>query len=125
MFSKSDPPTQMTNYISHNNKAIIQDTILQNIIYQIVNIAHPDKIILFGSRATGKAKKDSDYDICVLKKNVKNIGELEKKFYMDLYGVGAGVDVIVQSEKKFNQLKDKWFLIYNNVFNHGKIVYEK
>jgi len=34
---------------------------------RIVEEADPDKIILFGSRAKGEAKKESDYDICVLK----------------------------------------------------------
>ena len=50
-----------------------EEKILQKIINSVVEIAHPDKIILFGSRATGKAKKDSDYDILVLKKNIKKI----------------------------------------------------
>lgn len=101
------------------------DTILKNIINSIVATANPDKIILFGSRAMGKESKDSDYDICVLKKKLKNQNELAKKIYCNLFGVGAGVDVILQSVKRFEELKDKWFFVYNDIAKHGKVIYEK
>ena len=39
---------------------------LERAIEIIVKVADPDQIILFGSRARGDAKQDSDYDICVI-----------------------------------------------------------
>src|SRR3972149_2012727 len=90
----------------------LQDKILSTIIHQVVEVADPDKIILFGSRAMGKQRKDSDYDICVLKNNIKNDRAMARKIYHNLYRVGAGVDVIVKNTKRFEQLKDKWFLVY-------------
>lgn len=101
------------------------DKILQSIIDSVVRIAAPDKIILFGSRATGTQKADSDYDICVLKRNIKNEREMARKIYHDLYGVGAGVDVIVKNIKRFEELKDKWFFVYHDIAKYGKVVYEK
>ncbi|MBI4646654.1 MAG: nucleotidyltransferase domain-containing protein [Bacteroidia bacterium] len=101
------------------------DKILSNIINQIVEVADPDKIILFGSRASGKQEKKSDYDVCVLKNNIKNLDKFTKKIYLNLYGIGAAVDVIVQSMKNFEELKDKWFFIYYDIAKNGKVVYEK
>lgn len=114
----------MTNYITHKNKKISQDTVLQNIVYQIVNIVNPDKIILFGSRATGKSKKDSDYDICVLKKNIKKRRKFVQKLYLKL-DIMASVDFIVNTPARYLEIKDNPFLIYHDIAKYGKIVYEK
>jgi predicted nucleotidyltransferase len=46
------------------------DTILLRIIDIIVRTFDPDTIILFGSRARGDAREDSDFDICVLKEGI-------------------------------------------------------
>ncbi|MFQ5824190.1 MAG: nucleotidyltransferase domain-containing protein [bacterium] len=101
------------------------DECLREIIKRIVEEVTPDKIILFGSRAKGETTKWSDYDLCILKKDVKNESELTKKIYRKLFGVGASVDVIVETPDKFDHLKDKWFLIYREIAKFGRVVYEK
>ena len=45
---------------------------LKNAVKTIVRVANPDKIILFGSRSGGKQKAASDYDLLVIKKNLRN-----------------------------------------------------
>ena len=44
---------------------------LKKALKTIVKVAEPDKIILFGSHARGDDKPESDYDILVLKRGVK------------------------------------------------------
>lgn len=44
---------------------------LEKAIKTIVKVAEPDKIILFGSHASGDDKPGSDYDLLVLKRGVK------------------------------------------------------
>jgi len=70
---------------------------LKKAIDIIVQVADPDKIILFGSRARGDNKKDSDYDICV----------------------------IVQTPDKFDELKDDPYFVYRQIAKDGVTVYEK
>ena len=101
-----------------------QDDILKNIVRQIVDIAHPDKIILFGSRAMGKQNTDSDYDICVLKKNIKKRRFLIQKIYLKL-DIMASVDVIVNTPTRYEELKEKWYFVYHDIAKYGKVVYEK
>lgn len=101
------------------------DSKLKEIIKRIVDGADPDKIILFGSRAKRKNKEHSDYDICVLKKDVTNRRKLAQKIYHELFGVGASVDVIVETPERFNGLKDKWFLVYGEIAKTGSVLYEK
>jgi len=100
------------------------DTILSQIVQSIVTTANPDKIILFGSRATGKENKDSDYDICVLKKNIKNRSKFVGKIYLNL-NVMASVDVLAITPSRYEEVKNKWWFVYNDVNKYGKIIYEK
>jgi uncharacterized protein len=100
------------------------ERILKNIVSRIVEIANPDKIILFGSRATGKARKDSDYDICVLKNSIKNYRRFAYKIrsHIDVF---APIDIIATSPALFKLHKDKWYYVYSDIDRTGKVVYEK
>ena len=89
----------------------LMDSKLEEIVKRIVNEVDPDKIILFGSRSREENKKWSDYDVCVLKEGVEHRRELAKRIYSKLFGVGASVDVIVETPERFGELKDKWFLV--------------
>jgi len=98
---------------------------LQKAIKTIVRVAHPDKIILFGSRAKGTAKKNSDYDLLVLKKGIKAQRALAHKIYLHFQDIGAPIDVIVTSLKKFEHAKNDPYLIYQEADKNGKVIYEK
>lgn len=110
------------------------DNYLSEIVDKIVDIADPDKIILFGSRAK-RIKEDatflddgkSDYDICVLKTGIKSKREFAFKIYNGLLGVKAlvPVDVIVETPERFEKLKENKFLIYKQISQYGVIIYER
>jgi predicted nucleotidyltransferase len=101
------------------------DNPLEKAIDIIVKVADPDKIILFGSHARGDSKKDSDYDLCVLKRNVEHRRKLAQKLYRSLYGVRIPVDIIVETSDDFENLKDDPFLIYKQISKDGVLIYEK
>jgi len=98
--------------------------VLEKIISGVVRIADPDKIILFGSRATGKARKDSDYDILVLKKNVRKRRKLAQLLHMNL-NAGVPLDILVNTPKKFEDNKEKWYFVDYDIHRQGRVVYEK
>jgi predicted nucleotidyltransferase len=91
----------------------------------IVKVADPDKIILFGSHARGDSKKDSDYDLCVLKRNVEHRRKLAQQIYVSLCDVSTPIDVIVQTPDKFDELKDDPYLVYKQIAKDGVVVYGK
>lgn len=101
------------------------DPALSRIIRIIVRTLDPDTIILFGSRARGDARDDSDFDICVLKDGITKRRPLARKLYRALYGVGAPVELIVESPEIFSKNKDNPYLIYRDIARDGKIIYEK
>jgi len=101
------------------------DNPLEKAIDIIVKVADPDRIILFGSRARGDNKEDSDYDICVIKRDVEHRRKLAQKLYRSLYGVRIPIDIIVETPEDFDNLKDDPFLIYKQISKDGVLVYEK
>jgi predicted nucleotidyltransferase len=101
------------------------DTVLSRIIDVIVRTLDPDTIILFGSRARGDAREDSDFDICVLKKGISGRRTIARTLYRALYGVGAPVELIIDTPATLRKYKDNPHLIYREIARDGKIIYEK
>ena len=101
------------------------NNLLDRVIERIVQGVQPDRIILFGSQARGDNSEESDYDLCVIKSGVKHRRKLAQQIYRLLYGAGVAVDVIVETPESFDKLKDDPFLIYKEIMNDGKILYEK
>lgn len=73
------------------------------------------------------ADKRSDYDLFVMVEKGKNTRKMEKELYylMAKEGIGLPVDLLVETEDKFERLKDNQYLIYNQVARYGKAIYEK
>lgn len=73
----------------------LDERLLQEIVRRVVEVAQPDRIILFGSAARGELGPDSDVDLLVIKSGVEHRGWVEEGIYMNLFGVGVPVDVVV------------------------------
>ena len=87
------------------------DKILEKALKIIIKTAHPDKIILFGSRARGVSNNESDYDILILKKNIKKCRKLAQQIYLNFNNIGAPIDIIVSDLQKFEEQKNDPYLI--------------
>lgn len=102
---------------------------MQNVLNDAVDIIvknfAPDKIILFGSRATGTADQDSDYDLCILKSNLQHKRKTAQDIYRALVGLQFSVDVIVETPENFYELKTNPYLVYGKIAENGEVLYEK
>tara|TARA_Y100000310_G_scaffold345413_1_gene464718 strand:+ start:26698 stop:27015 length:318 start_codon:yes stop_codon:yes gene_type:complete len=66
------------------------------------------KLILFGSRATGKAKKDSDIDLIIVSDDFKGMGFFERTSRMYKYWpFEIPVDFLCYTKKEFDKLKTR------------------
>ncbi len=105
-----------------------RDPVLRRIVEVIVREIDPDKIILFGSRARGDYKEDSDYDILVLKEGVR--AEERRKIEMKIErmflkeGIFVPTDVIVQDSHRYKSLKKRVGKVYYSIEKEGVLVYE-
>jgi len=101
------------------------DRPLEKAIKIIVNRSQPEKIILFGSRASKEHRKDSDYDLLVLKKNIIKKRPLTQDIYRNFNNIGAAIDIILEDIDSYEKLKSNPYLVYYQAEKKGKVVYEK
>ena len=98
---------------------------LSEIIRRIVAAIDPDRIILFGSRARGDARPDSDYDLLVIKDTKERTLVLAQRAYRALVGLLGPVDLLVETPDRLKRLRDCPGLVYGDALSDGKVVYER
>ena len=103
--------------------ASVSPELLQEIVRRIIEVAHPDRIILFGSGARGELGPGSDIDLLVVKTDVAHRGRLAENIYMALAGVGAAVDVIVVTPEDIARFKDRVGTIIRPALRDGREIY--
>ena len=103
--------------------ATIPQDVLDKIIQRIVEVAQPEKIILFGSAARGTMGQHSDVDLLVVKSGEFDQSRLVGDIYMHLHGVGQAVDVLVVTPEQVEQYQNAHCLIMAPALREGKAVY--
>lgn len=106
-----------------NRKGTVDQTKLKEIIRRIVEVAAPEKIILFGSAARGEMGPNSDVDLLVIKRGKFHRGRLTERIYMNLFGVGQAADVIVATPEDVERYGDCFALVIYPALREGKVVY--
>jgi len=99
--------------------------IVNQILLIIIQEAHPDKVILFGSQAKGTQNEGSDYDFLILKHNIKNERDVTRPIYRALCekSIAVSVDLIACSFSKWEKNLDKNYMIYKNANEEGIVLY--
>lgn len=95
---------------------------LELVIQRIVEIAQPEKIILFGSAARNEMTQDSDLDLLVVKSGVHR-RRLAQEIYRGLFGVGRAVDVVVVTPEDIERYGNNPVLIIEPALREGRVVY--
>ena len=101
---------------------LTQET-LNEIIRRIVEVAKPQKIILFGSAARGQMDPNSDVDLLVIKDGNFHRGRLTEEIYMNLFGVRQAVDIVVVTPEDVERFQDSPALVLSPALREGRVVY--
>ena len=96
---------------------------LDDIIRRVVEVAQPERIVLFGSAARGEMGPHSDVDILVVK-DCASRRSLSAKIRQNLYRVQVPMDVIVVTPDDVNRFKDTHGLVIKPALKEGTVVYE-
>ena len=102
----------------------LEQEILDEIVRRIVQVAQPEQIILFGSAARGKMGPNSDVDLLVVKSGAHR-RRLAQAIYMNLFGVGQAVDVVVVTSEDIERYKDSFALVIEPALREGRVVYAR
>ncbi len=99
-----------------------EDESLREIVRRIVDVAQPERIILFGSAARETTGPDSDVDLLVVKRGAHR-RKLAGEIYMRLIGVGRAVDVVVVTPEDIERFGDSPALVIEPALREGKVIY--
>ena len=103
-------------------KPVLDQNTLDDIIQRVVEVAQPQRIILFGSAMRGTMTRHSDVDLLIVKEG--GDADLRARIYEKLYGVRVAVDAIVVSPADLERYKDSHALIIKPALQEGRVVYE-
>ena len=97
---------------------------IQEAVRRIVETAQPLKIILFGSHARDDARTDSDVDILVIERDVKDRFAEMVRLNTALRGLILAVDILVIDEKGFETWAETPGSVYHAAQKEGRVIYE-
>jgi len=94
-------------------------------IERIVQQFDPVRIILFGSRARGAGRPDSDYDLLVILSKVEDNRRAVVAILRALNGVPASKDIVVTTPDEIRIRGNTLGLVLRPALREGKVVYER
>ena len=79
------------------------EEIIDQMARRIAEMFHPEKIILFGSMATGERTSDSDVDLLVIVRTVDDRRKLRIEIHRAVTGMGLPKDIVVLTSDEFER----------------------
>ena len=101
----------------------VDETLLDEIVRRVLAVARPDRIILFGSAASGQMTKDSDIDLLVVEPAPSNTRERSVEIRDAVGNIGYPVDVIVMRKERFERTKRVIGGIAYPANRYGRVIY--
>ena len=97
---------------------------LNELVRLLSEAYHPDKIYLFGSRARGDERPDSDFDLLLVVPDDASPDRLTSRMaYERLWGMGADADVLVWTRNRFNACVHLPATFPATVLREGRVLY--
>ena len=98
--------------------------LLKKVVDRILTVAKPERIILFGSGATGLMTRDSDLDLLVVERDFKSQREESTRLRKALGDIGIPVDVFAMTPERFEETKGVIGGLAYPANKYGKVIYE-
>lgn len=98
-----------------------KDAKLEQIVEVLKKEFNPQRMFLFGSRANGTARKDSDYDLVLVlpKLRGRHLAEVKARSLV-LNSCGVLADVFIYDQEGFDAWKDELSSIPETALNTGR-----
>ncbi|HYP42056.1 MAG TPA: nucleotidyltransferase domain-containing protein [Chloroflexia bacterium] len=102
----------------------INDSLFQEIVERVVGIAHPSKIVLFGSRARGDARPDSDIDLLIIAPSTEPGCQRSIPLYKALSDIHVPIDILVYNPDEVVWWSNMRQALVTTALREGKVLYD-
>lgn len=101
------------------------DKQIADLTARIVEAERPEKIILFGSYASGTAKESSDIDLLVISRSTLPRPEREVRLTRQLFGSGVPYDLLVLTPEEMEERLRRNGPFIREILSTGQVVYQR
>jgi predicted nucleotidyltransferase len=102
----------------------IDENLIQEVVDRILAVTRPERIILFGSAATGHMGPDSDLDLLVIERGFTNAREESTRLRAALGSLDIPVDVFPMEPERFEETKNVIGGLAFPANKYGIVIYE-
>ncbi len=100
-------------------------SVVRDIVRRIVDTVQPEKVILFGSRARGDARPNSDYDVLVIKHSDEPRYCRSAPLYVALADLPVEVEVMVYTPEEVHEWSEVPQAFVTTAVREGTTIYER
>ena len=104
---------------------LTHDTLVESVVKRIARSIKPERIYLFGSRADGTAREDSDVDLLIIYSGPLSKGDLKIRIRKLFPLPDFSMDLLVLTPDEFERQKGIANTIAREVNERGVIAYER
>ena len=96
---------------------------VQQVVKQVVSLARPQRVILFGSAAEGRVGPDSDLDFLVVVPDGRNVRQVTDHLNVGVSDRLMPCDFVVVTPSILRRHRHKQGMFYGEILEHGREVY--
>lgn len=111
--------------LSEQRRALLEKNLIK-IMRSLKKNYHPDKVVLFGSLASGRVSPDGDIDLLIVKKDVpKRYWDRVRDVAKLIKDCDCGIDYVIWTPEELAHEAGKNLFLKEEILKKGKVLYDR
>lgn len=103
----------------------VDDEVYREIVRRVVALENPEKVIVFGSRARGDHRPDSDIDLLVIKESSEPRYKRARALYGALASIPVEIDIMVYTPQEIAEWRGVEQAFITTATREGVVLYDR